>query len=53
MSAVSIVALLILSGILVGPVSDQPLLTLLAGLVIGALAWPLLRLGRRIADRIV
>ncbi len=52
-SAVAIAALLILSGILVGPVSDQPVLTLAAGLVLGALSWPLLRVGRRIADRIV
>ncbi|HEX6330478.1 MAG TPA: sensor histidine kinase [Actinomycetota bacterium] len=51
--AVSAFALLALSGILVGPVSDQPALTLLVGLAIGALAWPLLRLARRIADRIV
>jgi signal transduction histidine kinase len=51
--AVTLVALLILSGILVGPVGDQPGLTLLAGLLIGVLFWPLLRLARRIADRVV
>jgi signal transduction histidine kinase len=52
-TAVSLVALVVLSGIVVGPVSDRPGLTLVAGLVIGALFWPLLRLSRRIADRIV
>jgi signal transduction histidine kinase len=46
-------ALLTLSGILVGPVADEPGLTLVAGLIIGALAWPMLRLARRISDRIV
>ncbi len=53
LTVVSIVALLILSGILVGPITDNPALTLGAGLVIGALVWPLLRVARRIADRIV
>jgi signal transduction histidine kinase len=49
----SIVALLGLGAILVGPVSDEPVLVLVAGLVVGALMWPLLRLARRLADRIV
>jgi signal transduction histidine kinase len=51
--AASVVALLVLSGIVVGPVSDRPILTLLAGLAIGALLWPLLRIARRISDRLV
>jgi signal transduction histidine kinase len=52
-TAASIVALLGLGGILVGPVSDEPGLVLVVGLLVGALLWPLLRLARRVADRIV
>jgi signal transduction histidine kinase len=51
--AISIVALLGLGGILVGPISDQPGLVLVVGLLVGALLWPLLRVARRVADRIV
>ncbi|HSJ51987.1 MAG TPA: histidine kinase [Actinomycetota bacterium] len=51
--AMSVLALVVLSAILVDPVSDEPWLTLLVGLAVGALAWPLLRLASRVADRIV
>jgi signal transduction histidine kinase len=46
-------ALLLLSALLVGPVSDEPELTLVAGFVVGMLVWPLLRVARRLSDRIV
>jgi signal transduction histidine kinase len=52
-TAVSVVTLLGLGGILVGPISDEPGLVLAVGLLVGALLWPLLRLARRVADRIV
>jgi signal transduction histidine kinase len=51
--AVSGVVLLVIGGIVVGPLNESPGAALLAGIAIGALAWPLLRLSRRIADRIV
>lgn len=53
LTAASVVALLVLSALVVGPVSDEPALTLVVGLVIGALLWPALRLARRVTDRIV
>jgi signal transduction histidine kinase len=49
----SLVALVVAGAILVDPVSESPTLALVIGLAIGALAWPLLRLARRIADRLV
>ena len=52
-TALSVIVLLVASGIVVGPISDRPELTLLAGLAIGALLWPILRLSRRVADRFV
>jgi signal transduction histidine kinase len=52
-AALSIAALVLIGGAVVGPVSDNPALTLAAGLAIGATLWPILRLSRRIADRIV
>jgi len=52
-TVLSVVVLLLLSGLVVGPISDRPELTLLAGLAIGALLWPILRLSRRVADRVV
>jgi signal transduction histidine kinase len=52
-AALSIAALVLIGGAVVGPVSDNPALTLVAGLAIGAALWPILRLSRRIADRIV
>jgi Histidine kinase-, DNA gyrase B-, and HSP90-like ATPase len=51
--AASGVALLLLGGLIVGPLNESPGAALVAGIGIGALAWPLLRLSRRIADRIV
>jgi signal transduction histidine kinase len=52
-TALSVVVLLVASGIVVGPISDRPELTLLAGVALGALLWPILRLSRRAADRFV
>ena len=49
----SLLALLIAGGLVVGPVRDEPVLVLIAGFLIGAIAWPLLRVARRIADRLV
>ncbi|HET8525932.1 MAG TPA: histidine kinase, partial [Actinomycetota bacterium] len=46
-------ALLLMGGLVVGPLNESPGAALAAGVAIGALAWPLLRLSRRIADRIV
>jgi signal transduction histidine kinase len=50
--AVSGVALLVVGFIIVGPLGEAGA-ALIMGIGIGALAWPLLRLSRRIADRIV
>ena len=52
MVAVAGVVLLAIGGLVVGPL-DAPGAALVMGIGIGALAWPLLRLSRRIADRIV
>ncbi len=49
----SLVALVVAGGILVDPLNESPTLALVIGLAIGALAWPLLRLARKIADRLV
>jgi signal transduction histidine kinase len=49
----SLLALLIAGGLVVGPVREEPVLVLIAGFLIGAIAWPLLRLARKIADRLV
>ena len=49
----SLLALLIAGALVVGPVRDEPILVLVAGFLIGAIAWPLLRLARKIADRLV
>ena len=49
---VSGVALLVIGGIIVAPLGE-PGAALIVGIGIGALAWPLLHLSRRIADRIV
>jgi hypothetical protein len=51
--AASGLVLLLVGGLVVGPLSESPEAALAAGIAIGALAWPLLRLSRRIADRIV
>ena len=45
--------LIAVGGIVVGPLSDSPGIALVAGIGVGALTWPLLRLSRRIADRLV
>jgi hypothetical protein len=50
---VAFVVLLAIGGIVVGPLSDNPGAMLVAGVVQGILFWPLLRLSRRIADRLV
>jgi signal transduction histidine kinase len=50
--AVSAVVLLAIGNVVVRPL-DAPGAALVMGIGIGALAWPLLRLSRRIADRIV
>ena len=49
----SLVVLLVVGGIVVGPLADSPGAALVAGIAVGACAWPLLRLSRRVADRIV
>jgi signal transduction histidine kinase len=49
----SLAVLLVIGGIVVGPIADSPGAALVAGVGIGALAWPLLRVSRRISDRIV
>jgi signal transduction histidine kinase len=43
----------IVGGIVVGPLSDNPAAMLLAGLALGLLFWPLRRVARLIADRLV
>jgi signal transduction histidine kinase len=53
LTAASLVFLLVIGGILVRPVAESPGWVLAAGVCGGVLAWPLLRLSRRIADRIV
>ncbi len=52
-SAAALVLLGIVGGIVVGPLSDNPAAMLLAGLAIGLLFWPLRRIARLIADRLV
>jgi signal transduction histidine kinase len=51
--AVSVIVLLLIGIVVVGPLNESPGAALAAGIGIGALVWPLLRLSRRIADRIV
>jgi signal transduction histidine kinase len=51
--AVALGALVVVGRLVVGPLEDSPVATLAAGIAVGLLAWPLLRLSRRIADRIV
>jgi signal transduction histidine kinase len=48
-----VVLLGIVGGIVVGPLSDSPAAMLLAGLALGLLFWPLRRVARLIADRLV
>jgi signal transduction histidine kinase len=49
----SLVILIVAGGIVVAPLSESPGVALVAGIAIGALAWPLLQVSRRIADRLV
>jgi signal transduction histidine kinase len=49
----ALVLLGIVGGIVVGPLSDNPAAMLLAGLALGLLFWPLRRVARLIADRLV
>ncbi|HEY3212842.1 MAG TPA: sensor histidine kinase [Actinomycetota bacterium] len=49
----SLVILIVAGGVVVAPLSESPGVALVAGIGVGALAWPLLRLSRRIADRVV
>ncbi len=53
LTVVSLLVLLVIGGLVVGPLADSPGLALIAGVGVGALTWPLLRLSRRIADRLV
>jgi len=52
-TAVALVLLALIGGVVVGPLSESPEATLVAGIVIGVLFWPLRRIARRIADRVV
>ncbi len=52
-TAVALLLLAAVGGMVVGPLSDNPGAMLLAGLAIGLSFWPLRRLARRIADRLV
>src|SRR5262249_31470875 len=45
--------ILVLGGIVVGPISDHAGLLVVAGAVMGASIWPLYRVASRLADRIV
>jgi signal transduction histidine kinase len=49
----SLLVLIVAGGIVVGPLSESPGAALAAGVAAGVLTWPLLRLSRRIADRLV
>jgi signal transduction histidine kinase len=51
--AVGAVVILIVGGLAVGPASDNEVLLIAAGVVMGFAIWPLQRLATRIADRIV
>jgi signal transduction histidine kinase len=53
LTIVSLVVLLVVGGLVVGPLADSPGAALTAGIGIGISSWPLLRLSRRIADRVV
>jgi signal transduction histidine kinase len=49
----SLLVLIVAGGIVVGPLSESPGAALAAGIAVGVLTWPLLRLSRMIADRLV
>jgi signal transduction histidine kinase len=53
LTLVSLLILVVAGGIVVGPLSESPGVALVAGIGVGVLTWPLLRLSRRIADRLV
>jgi signal transduction histidine kinase len=53
MTAVGLVAIAVIGGLLVGPVSDHPVALLAAGVAVGLLFTPLRRLASGIADRVV
>lgn len=52
-TVVALGLLALVGGLVVGPLSDSPGATLAAGIAVGVLFWPLRRIARRIADRIV
>ena len=53
LTIVSLLVLIVAGGVVVGPLSESPGAALAAGIAVGVLTWPLLRLSRRIADRLV
>jgi signal transduction histidine kinase len=53
LTIISLLVLIVAGGIVVGPLSESPAAALAAGIAVGVLTWPLLRLSRRIADRLV
>ena len=53
LTVVSLLVLIVAGGVVVGPLSESPSAALAAGVAVGVLTWPLLRLSRRIADRLV
>ncbi|HEU4356557.1 MAG TPA: sensor histidine kinase [Actinomycetota bacterium] len=52
-TAVALAILALIGGVVVGPLSGSPEATLVAGIAVGVLFWPLRRIARRAADRIV
>jgi hypothetical protein len=52
-TTLALAALALAGAALVGPVSDSPVITLLAGIAVGLAFWPLRRVARRISDRVV
>jgi signal transduction histidine kinase len=52
-TAVALIMLALVGGLIVAPLSSSPAATLVAGLAVGLAFWPLRRLARRIADRLV
>jgi len=52
-TAVGLLTIALIGGLLVGPVSDHPVVLVAAGIAIGLLVAPLRRLAARVADRVV